>query len=108
MEANRQYFSSNRFTESIKLTYSPMKILQMSYMFDHYCNQLTENNYKHFIFSDVSVSFLPENRWEFACSIKNIFNEKYYSYFIESELTSIYRSYTIRPRNVLVSATYRF
>ena len=108
MDANRQYFSSNRMSESLKLTYSPIKILQMSYVFDHYCNELSQNNFKNFFFSDISASFLPGNRWEFACSIKNIFNEKHYSYFIESELTSFYRSYTIRPRNVLVSATYRF
>jgi hypothetical protein len=108
METNRQYFSSNRLSESLKLTCSPIKILQMGYSLEHYCNQLTENNYKHFFFSDVSASYLPCERWEFTCSIKNIFNEKHYSYFIENELTSFYRSYSIRPRNVLLSATYRF
>jgi len=80
----------------------------MSYLLNHYCNQLTENNYKHFFFSDVSISFLPGKRWEFACSFKNIFDERYYSYFTENELTSFYRRYTLRPRNVLLSATYRF
>jgi len=108
MEASRQYFSTNRMSESLKITCAPIKILQMSYTLDHYCNQLTDNHYRHFFFSDVSASFLPGNRWKFACSIKNIFNEKYYSYFIENELTSFYRSYKIRPGNVLASATYRF
>ena len=80
----------------------------MSYSLDHYCNELTSKEYKNFILSDVSMSYLPGNRWEFAFSVKNIFNERHYSYFVENELTSFYRSYTIRPRNVLASATYRF
>ena len=107
MEYNRLYFSSNRLSESFKVTYSPLKLLQMSYTLDHYCNELASNHYKNFIFSDISISFLPGNRWEFVCSVKNIFNERTYSYFIENELTSFYRSYTIRPRNILLSATYR-
>jgi len=108
MESNRQYFSSTRFTESFKVTYSLMKSLQMSYALEHYCNELNPDNYKHFIFSDVSVSYLPGNRWELTCGVKNIFNENRYSSFIESELASFYRSYKIRPRNILLSATYRF
>jgi len=106
--SNRQYFSSTRLSESLKITYAPLKILQLNHVFDHYCNELTQNNFKHFFFSDFSVSYLPGSRWEFAFSAKNIFDERYYSYFIESELTTFYRSYTIRPRNILASATFRF
>jgi outer membrane receptor protein involved in Fe transport len=108
MEGNQSYFSSVRFSESLKATYFPVKSLQLSYTLDHYCNELSANNYKHFIFSDVSASYLLGNRWELTSSVKNIFNEKSYSYFIENELTSFYQSYKIRPRNLLLSATYRF
>ena len=108
MEGDRQYFSSNRLFESLKISYSLLKFLQMNYTFDHYCNELSMKNYKNFIFSDISASYLLGNRWELTCYIKNMFNEKSYSYFIENELTSFYRSYKIRPRNVLLSATYRF
>jgi len=108
MEASRTYFSSVRLSESLKATWSPIKSLQLSYMLDHYCNELTTNNYKNFIFSDVSASYLLGNRWELACYVKNMFNEKSYSCFIENELASFYQSYKIRPRNVLLSATYRF
>jgi len=108
MENNRLYFSSVRFTESLKATWSPVKILQFSYLLDHYYNELSADNYKNFIFSDVSVSYLPGNRWEFICTIKNIFNEKSYTYFIDNQLSTFYTSYKLRPRNILVSATYRF
>jgi outer membrane receptor protein involved in Fe transport len=108
MEVNREYFSSGRLSESLKITYLPIKTLQVGYTFDHYYNELSSNSYRHFFFSDVSISYLPKNRWEFSCSVKNMFNKRYYSYFIENELTSFYRSYTIRPRNILLSATYRF
>ena len=107
-ESNRQYFSSKRLYESLKVTYSLIKSLQMNYRIDHYINELSRNNYKHFIFSDISVSYLPGNRWELSCGVKNIFDKRDYSYFLESELSTFYRSYKIRPRNILFSATYRF
>ena len=104
----RQYFSSNRFSESLKVTYSPAKILQLSYLLDHYNNELSANNYKNFIFSDVSFSYLPGNRWEWALTVKNIFNENQYSYYINNELSAFYAAYKIRPQNILLSTTYRF
>ena len=107
-EANRQYFASTRLSESLKVTFIPLKSLQMSFKFDHYCNELSVDSYKNFFFSDVSVSYLLGSRWEFAISVKNLFDERYYSYFIENELTSFYKSYTIRPRNVLLFVNYRF
>ena len=107
-ESSQPYFTSNRFSQTLKVAYSPIKMLQISYRFDHFCNELSPDKYKNFFFSDISASYLPGSRWEFLLSIKNIFNERFYTYFIESELTSFYRSYTIRPRNILLSATYRF
>lgn len=108
MEDNQPYFTSNRITQSLKIVYSPIKPVQISYTLDHYCNQLTEDKYKHFFFSDASVSWLLGSRWELALSANNLLNEKRYAYFIENELTSFYQSYTIRPRDILVSALYRF
>ena len=108
MESNREYFSSKRLYESLKITYSFVKSLQMNCKFDHYMNELSKNNYKNSFFSDISISYLPGNRWELSCGIKNIFNERNYSYFIENELSTFYKSYKIRPRNILASATYRF
>ena len=106
--SNRQYASFTNLSESLKAAWSPIKTVQLSYLLDHHCNELSSNNYKHFVFSDISLSVLPGNRWEFALNIKNIFDERYYSYFTESELATFYRSYTIRPRNILASATLRF
>ena len=109
MNASSQpYFTTNRFSQTLKVAYSPIKVMQVSYRFDHYCNELSPDKYKNFFFSDISVSYLPGSRWEFLLNVKNIFNERFYTYFIESDLTSFYRSFTIRPRNILVSATYRF
>ena len=107
-ESNLPYFSSNCLSQSLKVTYSPIKSLQMGYTFDHYCNELSMNNFKNFFFSDVSVSYLLGKRWEFALNGKNIFDERYYSYFIESDLTTLYKSYTLRQRNILLSTICRF
>jgi hypothetical protein len=108
MESGRQYFSSNRLSESLKATFSPIKSLQAGYTIAHYCNELSANHYKHFFFSDVSLSWLLGNRWETSFSIKNIFNEKCYTYYTENKLASYKHDYKIRPRDMLVNITYRF
>jgi hypothetical protein len=108
MESDREYFSSNRLVESLKVTFSPIKSLQMSYTLDHYCNELSANNYKHFFFSDVSLSRLWGDRWETSFFIKNISDEKRYTYYTENKLASYKHDYKIRPRNMIVNITYRF
>jgi hypothetical protein len=108
MEDHRAYFSSNRLSESLQTVYSFLSSWQIKYKIDHYCNELSADRYKHFLFSDAAIAYLSGSRWELSCSIKNIFDEKQYSYFIEDDLNTWYRSYTIRPRNLLLSATYRF
>jgi hypothetical protein len=108
MESGREYFSSNRLSESLKATFSPAKSLQMSYTLEHYCNELSANNYKHFFFSDVSLSWLLGDRWETSLFIKNIFNEKRYTYYTENKLASYKHDYKIRPRDMIVNIVYRF
>jgi hypothetical protein len=108
MESGRQYFSSNRLAESLKATFSPIKSLQMSYTLEHYCNELSANHYKHFFFSDVSLSWLLGDRWETSFFIKNIFNEKRYTYYTENKLASYKHDYKIRPRTMILNITYRF
>ena len=108
MNENTQYATSNRLSESLKASFYFLKSLQLSYVLEHYCNELSPGNYKNFVFSDITASYLIGNRWEMACAIRNIFDEKQYSYFAENELITIHQNYKIRPRNILTSATYRF
>lgn len=108
IEGGQQHFSASRLSQSLNISYSLSQSLQISYRFDHYRNELSSNNHKNFILSDISASYTIGNRWELIGSVTNLFNVKYYSYFIESNLNTFYESYTIRPRNILVSATYRF
>jgi hypothetical protein len=108
MESGRQYFSSNRLSESLKASFSPIRSLQAGYTIAHYCNELSARQYKHFFFSDVSLSWLLGNRWETSFSIKNIFNEKRYTCYTENKLASYKHDYKIRPRDMLVNITCRF
>jgi hypothetical protein len=108
MESDREYFSSNRLAESLKATFSPIKSLQMSYTLEHYCNELSANQYKHFLFSDISLSRLWGDRWETSFLIKNIFDEKRYTYYTENKLASYKHDYKIRPRTMILNITYRF
>lgn len=107
-DSETNFSNITNLTQKVNLSYSPIKKVRFSYGFEYYMNELQTNNFKHFFFSDVSVSYFIGSRWEVSCSVKNLFNEKYYSSFTESDLSSLYRSYKIRPRNILLDVTYRF
>ncbi len=102
------YSSISRYSQKMKLSYAPIKKIQLSYGFEHFCNELQTDEFKNFFFSDISGSYLWGKRTELTLSVKNIFDENYYSYFTESDLSSFYRSYKIRPRNILVEFMHRF
>ena len=104
----QNHTSYSRFSESFTTAFSLFKPLQLNLLFEHYLNELNPGTYKNFVFSDISASYLFRDRWELALEIKNLFNERNYSYFIESESSTFYQNYRIRPRDILLNATYRF
>ena len=105
---NQPVATYDRFSESLTVDFFILKSLQLKFICEHYRNQLTENEYRNFIFSDIMMSYLPGKKWELSLSVKNIFNEKNYSYIIENQLISSSYNYKIRPRDILLSASYRF
>ena len=99
--------SYNRFSETLTMDFYLLKSLQLKFLLEHYYNEVSNNEHKNFLFPDISASYLY-NRWEFSLQARNIFDEKYYSYTIENDLSTNNYNYRIRPRDMLLSVTYRF
>ncbi|MDR1369097.1 MAG: carboxypeptidase-like regulatory domain-containing protein [Dysgonamonadaceae bacterium] len=106
--AGIQSITNNYLSESLNVVFIIAKPLQLKFNFDHYCNELSRNKFKNFFFTDLSSSYLLNDRFEISMVAKNIFNETTYSYFNEDELITIYNEYKIRPFNLLACLSYRF
>ena len=105
---NQGINSYDQLSQSLNIDFFLLKQLQLKYTFEHYRNEQNEGVYKNFVFSDITMSYLLGTRWEFSCFVKNIFDEKRYSYFNESELVSNKHDYRIRGRDIILNVTYRF
>jgi|GEM_PF-977685 len=100
--------SYDRFSQSLAVNFLLLKSLQLKYTLEHYRNELEDGIYKNFVFSDITMSYLLGSRWELSCFVKNIFNEKRYSYFTENELIANKQDFKIRGRDILINVSYRF
>lgn len=98
----------NNFSQSFTADFFLTKTIQFKYRIEHFRNQLDDKKHKNFTFSDITASYLMGTRWEFSCYVKNMFNQKRYSYFTESDLISNRQEYKIRGTDILLNAIYRF
>lgn len=96
------------YTQSLSLHFYPTKKLNFSITGEHYYNQISATQSKHFVFADISAIYRIKNNWEVSLSATNLLNEKEYSYMMLSELSSVRASYAIRPRNIILSTYVRF
>lgn len=96
------------FNQSFTVDFFLSKKVQIKYTIEHFNNQLDDKKHKNFVFSDITASYLMDAKWEFSCYVKNIFNQKKYSYFTENDLISRNQEYKIRGTDILMNATYRF
>ena len=103
-------------TQSLELIFSPAQKFNFSLLGDHFMNQISGNVetnefiYKHFFIVDFKAEYKINARWELIASVTNMLNEKIYSYSLESTVppSNAVTSYVIRPRNVLLSAFFKF
>ena len=104
-EKNTSY---TNYSQSLTVDFFLTKKIQLKYTLEHFNNQLDDKKHKNFVFSDITASYLMDAKWEFSCYVKNIFDQKKYTYFLESDLISRNQEYKIRGTDVLLNATYRF
>mgnify|MGYP000889340487 CR=1 FL=1 len=101
---------SNELTQSLELIFSPWERFNISLLGDHYMNQIAEDLYKNVVILDLKAEFKINERWQLIASITNLLNQTTYNYILISNkmASSSYTSYSIRPRNLLLSVFFKF
>ena len=75
---------------------------------EHYYNEITTDDSKHFFLADAEFTYIIKSGLEFNLSVRNIFNQDVYAYTTYGGLTAMRKEYIIRPRNVMASVFFRF
>lgn len=87
---------------------SPSKKWYIRVFGEHYYNEITADDSKHFLLADAEFSYIIKSGLEFNLSVRNIFNQHIYAYTIYNGLSEVSKEYNIRPRNVMASVFLRF
>lgn len=94
--------------QQLSLNLSPFKRLDLNLSGEHYYTLIATGQSKHLFWLDASATCKITSGLELSLSVSNILDNKTYSYTIYSGLTSVYRQYSIRPRNVLFGIFWKF
>lgn len=97
----------NRIRGQFTLGISPTKSLTARLTTEHYHNEYTINQYKHFVFTDIDVTYSFYSGIELNLAVNNLLGHQTYDYTIMGNLTKTQTIYQIRPRNALVSIYFK-
>lgn len=89
-------------------TLNPRKTWHVRVMGEHYYNEITAEQSKHFFLADAEFTYRLQNGFELNVSVRNILNQDVYAYTTYSGLREMRREYVIRPRNIMASVFFRF
>ena len=87
----------------LSLIFVPHSKWQWTVTGDHYCNEITEHNFKNVVMLDTKLTYQLNKRIEFSTSITNILDKRTYNYTTYSELTSFESQRQLRGRQILFS-----
>lgn len=100
--------SSDEYSQSLELIFSPVKALNFSILGEHYHTQLANHQSKNMVLADFKAEYQLSDKWQLIASITNILDQQTYAYTIIDDLTTAHASYKIRPRNYLIGLYYKF
>ncbi|MFW6369965.1 MAG: hypothetical protein ACOC10_02030, partial [Bacteroidota bacterium] len=95
--------SYQNMTQKFTGTINHGKAWYIKVLGEHYYNEITANQSKHFFLADAEFTYRLQNGFEFNVSVRNIFNQDVYAFTTYSGLREMRREYVIRPRNVMTS-----
>lgn len=100
--------SYQNLSQKFSGTLNTSKIWHLRVMGEHYYNEITADQAKHFFLADAEFTYRLPKGFEFNVSIRNVFNQDVYGYTFYSGLREVQREYSIRPRNVMAAVFFRF
>lgn len=96
------------YSQKISGNINPARKWNVRLVGEHYYNEITADQTKHFLVADAEFIYRLPTGLEFTASVRNIFDQDVYAYTIHSGLRVINQEYIIRPRNVMASVFFRF
>lgn len=100
--------ATDNYNQSLTLNFYPARKFNFSVTGEHYFARISSTQSKHTVFVDVSAVWRLKDNWELSLSATNLLDKREYAYVMLSDLSSTSASYSIRPRNVLLSMYFRF
>ena len=108
MKSTGMETSYQNLSQKFTGTLNPRKTWHIRVLGEHYYNEITADQSKHFFLADAEFTYRLQNGFEFNVSVRNIFNQDIYAYTTYSGLREMRKEYVIRPRNVMASVFFRF
>ncbi|MCD8031171.1 MAG: TonB-dependent receptor [Bacteroides sp.] len=100
---------NHQLSQSLLIRILPASPWRVGLLGEHYCNEIFQTGRKHFLLTDLNLTYKINKTTEVALHINNLLDQKNYAYTsFSDDLTTIYRNYRIRPRNILLSTHFHF
>lgn len=99
--------STNSLSQSLACRIEPFKKWLFAITCEHYRNEMENDIVKNVLLADIEVNWTIKNV-ELGLRVTNLFDTKDYFYTIYDGVSSVYRSFNIRPRNMLVNVLFQF
>lgn len=99
--------STQYIIQKCQLALYPTANMNIKLNGEHYFTFFDTGQRKNMLLADIDFVY-KYKRFDFLVSIKNIFNQKRYSYTIYGNLSSTYTQYDIRERNVFLGINWYF
>jgi len=104
LKDNPENIENSAFNQTLFLRVIPSSRFHMGLRGEHYLNKISQDQKKHLLLTDMNITYKLSKTMELTLDVTNIFNQKNYSYLsFSDEASTMYRSYRIRPRNILLS-----
>lgn len=98
----------HNFDQQLTVNIVPAKRWVMRLTGEHYYSQLSAGQGKHLLLADASLRWKATEKWEVTAAVTNLFDRDQYAYTTFDGVSSGSYRYAIRPRNILLGASWRF
>lgn len=92
----------------LRLSFYPVGGLSLTTSCDYSMMETSKSEYKHLVFADVALRYVPAKRWELSLSLNNAFNRKLYVDAAYTGFDYRYFSMPLRGREALLAVKYKF
>ncbi|WP_081819245.1 carboxypeptidase-like regulatory domain-containing protein [Prevotella sp. HUN102] len=100
--------SSNSLSQRIVCNFNITKAWMLKLSGEHYSNQLSDDTRRKLFLADISTAYTFANGVELSLNVRNLFNQKTYSYTHYTDLMQMRQEYELRPRNIWASVFFHF